>query len=94
MQVRVFPILVLFDMGAVVNQVLGDREEALNVVELKARIQQVCAIFDAIFLIPEAEPDVKVEEVDHEETIGEHNIPQMIQTKFHSTRSDFVADGR
>ena len=94
MQVRVFHVLVLLDMGTVVNQVLGDSEEALNVVELKAGIQQICSIFDAIFLIPEEEPGVKVEEFDHEETIEEHDIPQIIQTKFQSTRSDVSAQSR
>jgi hypothetical protein len=37
MQVRVFHVLVLLDMGTVVNQVLGDSEEALNVVEIESR---------------------------------------------------------
>lgn len=41
MQVRMFLVLVLFDMSMVVNQGSGDREEALGVVELEARIQKV-----------------------------------------------------
>lgn len=36
-----FLVLVLHDMGVIVNQGLGDREEALGVVELETRIQKV-----------------------------------------------------
>jgi hypothetical protein len=41
MQVRVSLVLVLFDMGEVANQILGDGEEAIGVIELEAGIQKV-----------------------------------------------------
>ena len=75
MQIWMLRILVLFDVGGIVNQVLGDGQEAFDVVELKAGIQQLGSMMDAILVIPEAKPHVKVAELDHKETIGGYDVP-------------------
>jgi len=64
MQVRMFLVLVLFNMSVVVNQGSGDGKKAFGMVELKAGIQQLCSISMAILLVPEGEPGVKMVELD------------------------------
>jgi hypothetical protein len=92
MQVRMFLVLVLFDVGIVVNQVLSDGKEAPDVVELEAGIQKVWSRFVVlIFVVPEVEPGVKVAELDDEEAVGEDDIPQILPVKFQSACSDFLA---
>jgi hypothetical protein len=92
MQVRVILVLVLFDVWVVVNQVPRDGEEAPDVVELEAGIQKFWSEFIVLVsVVPEAEPVVKVVELDYEETVGKNNIPQVCPVKVQSACSNFRA---